>query len=392
MKLWDKGIAVDEDIEAYTVGEDPVMDLVLLPYDIQASIAHAKLLAASGFLTKDEAKKLIQGLQEILSLHKEGKFTITRADEDGHTAIEKYLTANYGDVGKKIHTARSRNDQSMVMIRLYMKDKLTETTVLVQKLCIALKEFVKKNKGIPMPGYTHMQRAMPSSVSLWASAYLDALTDDLSQIKQTIALIDQNPLGSAAGYGVPVALDRGLTTKELGFAKTQENPIYCGMSRGKFEANVLNTLSQVMVDLNKLATDLILFSTKEFGFFVLPANYCTGSSIMPQKKNPDVLELMRANYHVVVGYEIQVKGIIGNLMSGYQRDLQLTKAPLIKSFTIVLSSLSIAAKVIQGLGVQEKQLKEAMSSELYATEKVYALVKKGMSFRDAYKEVGKEFR
>ncbi|MBI2548759.1 argininosuccinate lyase [Candidatus Woesearchaeota archaeon] len=392
MKLWDKGIAVDKEIEAYTVGNDPAMDLVLLPYDIQASIAHARMLVSSGFLTKEESKKLVQGLQEILALHKQGKFVITTADEDGHTAIEKYLTEKYGEVGKKIHTARSRNDQSLVMVRLYMKEQLGETATLVQQLCTALIHFAKKNKGVPMPGYTHMQRAMPSSVSLWTSAYVDALTDDLSQIKQTMTLIDQNPLGSAAGYGVPVTIDRGLTTKELGFAKIQENPIYCGMSRGKFEANVLNTLSQVMADLNKLATDLILFSTKEFGFFVLPANYCTGSSIMPQKKNPDVLELMRANYHVVVGYEIQVKGIIGNVMSGYQRDLQLTKEPVIRGFTLVLSSLSIAAKVVQGLGVQEKHLKEAMSAELYATEKAYALVKKGMSFREAYKEVGKEFK
>jgi len=387
-KLWQKkGISLDPEVEKYTVGNDYILDLELLPYDIKASMAHAKMLAKQGYLSKEELRQLLAGLDEIFALHKNGKFVIKPEDEDCHTAIENFLVEKYGDVGKKIHTARSRNDQSMTALRLLMKDKLHTGEKRITELQKQLQSFAKKNKGKAMPGYTHMRKAMPSSVDMLFLAYNDMLKDDLAMVKAAEAIVDKNPLGSAAGYGVPLKIDRNMTTKELGFACVQENPVECANSRGKYELLVVFSLNCIMVSLNKIATDLILFTMPEFGFFSLPQNVTTGSSIMPQKQNPDVLELIRANSHVVNGNLATINGIIQNLPSGYNRDFQLTKEPLLRSLKITLDSLNMISIVIAGLKTQDPRLKAAMTEELYATEKAYKLVESGMPFREAYKKV-----
>lgn len=391
MKLWQKkGVSLDPEIERYTVGNDYILDLELLPYDIKASKAHARMLSKQGYLSRDELKQLLEGLDEIAALHVQGKFEIKPEDEDCHTAIENHLVKKFGDVGKKIHTARSRNDQSMTGLRLLMKDKLKAVEMRIAELQKELEKFGKKNKGKPMPGYTHMRKAMPSSVDMLFLSYNDMLQDDLDVLRAIEKTIDKNPLGSAAGYGVPLKIDRKMTTKELGFTKVQENPIHCANSRGKYESMVVYSLNCIMQSLNRIASDLILFTMDEFGFFELPKNVCTGSSIMPQKQNPDVLELVRANAHVVNGELVKINGIVLNLPSGYNRDFQLTKEPLIRSLNIAIDSLAVMVIVISGLKTQDTRLKAAMSKELFATEKAYKLVEKGMPFREAYKKVAEE--
>lgn len=380
-KLWKKGYGLDADVEDYTVGEDYLLDQELLPYDVQASIAHAEMLSECGYLTKEEADSIVSALKKLESLE------IKKEDEDSHTAIENYLVEKLGETGKKIHTARSRNDQCLVAMRLYFKGHLQK----LESEINALIEGLKKKKDVPMPGYTHTRKAMPSSSRMLFSAYADSLEDDLVLLQSVKKILDKNPLGSAAGYGVPLKISKQSTTSKLGFGKTQENPIHCANSRGKYELLVANLLTIIMLDLNKIASDLILFSTPEFGFFKLPKELCTGSSIMPQKVNPDPLELVRANYHVVSGYEAMIKGICSNLISGYHRDFQLTKGPALKSMKITLSSLKVMQKIISGLELDEEKMKEAMSKELYATEEAYKLVEQGIPFRDAYREVGKRF-
>ncbi len=393
MKLWNKGIELDKQVEAYTVGHDPQTDLHLLPYDCQASIAHARMLHKIGVLSETEQEQLESGLKEILALHAKGQFSIEQSDEDCHTAIEKYLTSKYGEAGKKIHTGRSRNDQVLVALALYQIDQLKAVKESVKAFVAAAAQAKKKYGSIKMAGYTHMQKAMPSSVGLWLGAYADALSDDLILIDAQLKLLDQNPLGTGAGYNIPVFdLDRKMTTKELGFSKVQENPIYAQHARGKFAAGTLSVLSAVMLDLNKFATDLTLFSMSEFGFVHLPAEFTTGSSIMPQKRNPDVCELMRAQYHVVLGEEFKVKSLISNLMHGYSRDLQLCKEPLANAMDITQASLSIATLVLGKLEFDKKKCEASLTPELYATEEAYKLVKGGMPFRDAYKKIGEKYK
>jgi len=392
MKLWDKGIETSKEMEKFTVGNDYLIDNKLVKYDCLASIAHAMMLQKAGVLNKEELQKLVEGLKEIILLDSKSAFEIKQEDEDCHTAIENYLVKKYGDIGKKIHTARSRNDQVLTAMRLYEKEELKQIKGMIIELGKALQTAIKKYGYVPIPGYTHMQKAMPTTVAVWLGSFYDALQDDIKQIDAAYLLVDQNPLGSAAGFGVPVfKIDKKMTAKLMGFSKVQENPIYCQLSRGKFEACVINALGQIMHDLNKLAADLILFSMQEFGYVTLPAEFCTGSSIMPQKKNPDVIELVRAKYHVVLGEEFKVKSLIGNLNSGYNRDMQLTKEPLFNSVDITKSSIAIMAKIISKMQINEEKCKKAMTNELYATEEAYKLVQKGMPFREAYKEVGKRF-
>lgn len=389
MKLWrKKGVNLDPDAEAYTVGMDYVLDMELLPYDIKASKAHARMLQKQGYLSRDELKALLQGLDEISRLRAQGKFTIRREDEDCHTAIESFLVERCGDAGKKIHAARSRNDQSLTALRLYMLDNLRGILDGAAGLKKALKA-LSKSKA-PMPGYTHMRKAMPSSVGMLFSAYMDMVDDDIAHIGAVISILDKNPLGSAAGYGVPLKIDRGMTTKELGFAKLQENPIHCANSRGKYESLAVSGLLSLMQSLNRMASDLMLFSMPEFGFFTLPASLCTGSSIMPQKRNPDVLELLRANAHIVHGDLLKIDSIIMGLPSGYNRDYQLTKGPLIESMGIASASLGMMTKMVSGLSIDEDALGKAMTKELYATEKAYGLIEKGMPFREAYKKIAED--
>ncbi len=392
MKLWKKNYNLNEKIEKFTVGNDYLLDQKLVKYDCIASIAHAKMLNKIGILTDEELSQLVEGLNEIIDLHSNNNFPISPGDEDCHTAIENYLTSKYGDVGKKIHTARSRNDQVLTALRLYEKDNLKQIRELLMDFKDELNRTAEKYKTISIPGYTHMQKAMPTTIGLWLNSFADAVDDDIPLLDCVFKTIDKSPLGSAAGFGVPnIKIDREYTADLLGFAKVQINPMYCQMSRGKFEFGIINVLSQVMFDLNKLSTDLILFNMKEFGFVEFPDEFCTGSSIMPQKKNPDVLELIRAKYHVVLGEEFKTKSLMGNLISGYNRDIQLTKESLINSVEITQSCLEMMILFLKGIKVNKENCQKAMSKELYATEEAYELVKKGVSFRDAYREIGEKY-
>ncbi len=393
-KLWDRagGTNTNQIIEDYTVGVDYLLDLELLPYDIKGTMAHAKMLHKIKILNAKELATLITGLNKISSLWTIGKFKIEKSQEDGHTAIETYLTENYGDVGKKVHTGRSRNDQALVMSRLFSKEKLLEIKKEIENLVKIFKEQIKKTGKINMPGYTHMQRAMPSSLGMWLGSYHDSLQDDLILLNATLQVIDQNPLGSAAGYGEnTLGLDRKFTTKELNFKRVQNNPMYCAMSRGKFENIILQAISSVMFDLGKIASDLLLFTTKEFNFFTLPDSFKTGSSIMPQKKNYDVLELVRGNIAIFNGYQSQINNVVKNLPAGYNRDFQLTKEPYMKGMKLALDTARVMSLVVKNLEAKKKNLEDACTAELYATDEALKLVKGGMNFREAYQQVKEKY-
>ncbi len=392
MKLWHKGYRLDRDVEKYTIGDDALLDRALVRYDCIASIAHAAALRKAGVLTEPERRKIVRELQRIADLSERGRFRILPGDEDGHTAIERSLISRLGNLGKKIHTARSRNDQAATAIRLYSRDKLAGVQQLIDALTLALRQRARGLRRVRMPGYTHARRAMPSSFAAWFEACAQSMRDNKIAIRAALEVLDQNPLGTGAGYGVPVfVLDRRQTARDLGFTRLQESPLYVQNSRGKFESIVVSALSNVMFDVNRMCTDLILFSMDEFGFVRLPRRFCTGSSIMPQKMNPDVLEIARAQYHVLVANEFRIKGIIGNLISGYNRDYQLTKKPLMESLEIVENTLPLMTRVIEKLEVDEGKCRAACTPEIYATEEAYKLVKSGMPFRDAYRKVAERF-
>lgn len=392
MKLWQKNYRLNKEVEKFTVGNDYLTDKNLVKYDVYGSIAHAMMLNKIGILDKQELKKLKMALKEILKLDQKNKFKIKLEDEDVHTATENYLTKKLGNLGKKIHTARSRNDQVLVDLRLYSKAKLLEAQKLVLKLASALANAAQKCKDIPMPGYTHSRKAMPSSIGLYFGSFAESLTDDLEILDEAYELNDQSPLGSGAGYGLPLNVDRQLTADLLGFQKVQNNSMYVQNSRGKFESVVIFALGNVMADLARLSNDLILFSMEEFGFFALPDEFCTGSSIMPQKKNPDVFELIRAKAAKVDANLNFVKSAAFKMQSGYNRDMQLTKEALIESFEIAVSTLNIFTAIIEKIKVSREKCIEACTKELFATEHAYDLVKKGTSFRDAYKETAKNIK
>mgnify|MGYP000876726070 FL=1 len=391
MKLWQKKYNLNAVIEKFTVGNDYLLDQELVPFDCQASKAHARMLNKIGILSDSETADLLSGIDQILDLHAKGQFIIRPEDEDCHTAIENFLTEKIGLAGEKIHTGRSRNDQVLTALRLYCKTKLNEISSAVQTTITTIAAFIEKYGEVAIPGFTHTRKAMPSSVAMWAGALQDALTDDLDLLDCARKFVDQNPLGTGAGFGVPLALDRQMTTAELQFARIQENPIYAQNSRGKFEGFALSVMSQIMYDLNKFASDLILFTMPEFNYFSLPEEFLTGSSIMPHKKNPDVLELLRAKYHAVFAYEMQVRNTPVNLISGYHRDLQLTKEAIIRAFKTTLASVQITTVLFENLSVNRKNCREAMTAELFATEKVYQLVKSGVPFREAYRQISQEY-
>ena len=346
------------------------------------------MLQEIGIISEEELRDIKTSLMDILDLHEEGKFKINKEDEDVHTAVENFLTKRLGDVGKKIHTARSRNDQILLDVRLYSKERLFEIIENVLNLCKVLLEFSKENEFVPMPGRTHTQRAMPSSVGLWASAFVESLLDDLYLLKSAFKLNNQSPLGSAASYGVNLNIDREYIASLLGFEKVQNNVLYANNSRGKIESIIIFTMSQIMMDLSKFANDLILFSIPEFNYFSLPDEFCGGSSLMPQKKNPALLELTRAKAQVVNSHCFRVAEIITSLYSGYNRDFQLTKGPLIESFDITQQTLYLLGYFIPKIKVNEEILINSFTPEIYATDRVLELVKEGVPFRDAYKEVG----
>ena len=386
-KLWEKESKVDKKIEEFTVGNDYILDEELIRYDCLGSIAHCRMLGKIGILEDKEVEKTIGILEEIIDKE---TLEILPNQEDCHTAIENYLTEKLGDIGKKIHTARSRNDQILTALRLYYLDKIDDCRNFVVGFNFSLKELSIKYETTPLPGYTHMRKAMPSSLSLWCQAFIESSEDNIILLNASKSLMDQSPLGTAAGYGVPMKLDRKFTSDELGFSRIQKNPIYAQISRGKFEVTLIHSMGQIMFDLNKLASDLILFSMPEFGFFDLPEHFCTGSSIMPQKKNPDVLEILRGKYHTVKACETEIAGLISGLGTGFHRDFQLTKEPAMRGIKTTLDSLEIASLVIKNITVNTDRCKEAMTDEIYATERAYALVKKGIPFREAYRQIGIE--
>lgn len=390
-RLWGD-TPLDGRIEGYTVGRDPQLDLRLVVYDCRGSMAHARMLGKIGLLTPPEVESLVDALTDISSLAEAGAFPIRRSQEDCHTAIEDALVERLGDTGKKIHTGRSRNDQVLTALRLLTKDALAEMSRRVEKLKGAARGFAGRYAEVSMPGYTHTRKAMPSTVGTWALALVDALEDDERLLEVALQIVDQSPLGTGAGYGVPLPLDREMTRKELGFARIQENSIYTQNSRGKFEATVLHAMGQVLLDLNRTASDLVLFSMPTFGYFRLPEDFCTGSSMMPQKRNPDVLELVRAHYHEVLAAEIQLKSSMANMIHGYHRDLQLTKEPFFRALDASLDTVAIMIPVFESLEVDAEACAEAMTPELFATQQAIKLVQeKGIPFREAYLTAKKDF-
>ncbi len=391
MKLWQKNTVLDPRIERFTVGDDPLLDGKLVRFDCEASVAHARMLGKIGVLKPGEVRRLVSGLKEIIRLDAEGKFPIRQEDEDCHTAIENRLTRILGNLGKKIHTARSRNDQVLAALRLYYKEALSACDRAALSYIRGLKRFKSGYGRIRLPGYTHTRKAMASTVGLWAGAFIESMEDDRRLLRFASEWLDQCPLGTGAGYGVPLHVDRSFTAKLLGFKRVQRNPMYVQNSRGKFESLMVHAMVQVLLDLNRAASDLIFFSMPEFGYFVLPKTFCTGSSIMPQKKNPDVLEVLRAKYHVVISYEFQVKNIIGNLLSGYNRDLQLTKMPTMKGLEITKESLSVADLIFKNLKVNEENCRKALTKDIYAAEEAHRLVRRGVPFREAYKRISKRY-
>mmetsp|Transcript_60406 Transcript_60406/g.139270 ORF Transcript_60406/g.139270 Transcript_60406/m.139270 type:complete len:405 (+) Transcript_60406:99-1313(+) len=393
MKLWQVGDGLHPLVEAYTVGCDFSIDAEhMVPYDCEASTAHAEMLQSIGILTEAELKQARQGLAEVKAAWEKGEFSVTRDQEDCHTAIEQYLTTNFGDVGKKIHTGRSRNDQSLTMLRLFMKAKLMETSEIVASVAGKFLALAGKYGDTPMPGYTHMQKAMPTKVGVWLESFAHALLDANKVVQGTSSMIDQNPLGSAAGFGINhLVLDRDKTTKLLGLGKTQENVMYCGFSRGYFEMAVLQALNLPMTIAARFATDMMMFTQQETSFFALPDHFVTGSSIMPQKKNYDLFEIMRANGKVYQGHQTQITGIISGLGSGYHRDLQITKEALVNGVTLCHQTLALLDALVPALVVNKDNLEAAMTKELFVTDEVYKRVAGGAAFREAYLQVKSEF-
>jgi argininosuccinate lyase len=390
-KLWQKGYRLNEQVERFEAAQNSILDNRLIRHDVWGSLAHVAMLRKIGILTEAEQQKLKKALCDILELEASHGFTIQPSDEDVHTSIENYLASMAGAAGKKLHMARSRNDQVLVDLRLYGKEQLHEVGAKLCTLTAALLEFAQKHANIPMPGYTHMQRAMLSSVGLWAASFAEALLDDEQLLSASYTLNDQSPLGSAAGYGVPIAIDRQYTADLLGFSRVQNNVIYVQNSRGKVEAAVVQALAQIMLDLSKLAQDILLFSTVEYGFFQVPQELCTGSSIMPQKRNLGVMELVRARTQTMLALQQQTLGIVTGLPSGYNMDYQETKRPFMEALDLVQDSLEICTLVVSNLQVNTERLVAACTFELFAADRAYELaIAANMPFRDAYRIVGAE--
>lgn len=387
-KIWQKDYELNELIEAFTVGQDYLLDQYLVPSDCAASIAHASMLTQIGILSQEEFLQLQSGLKKIIQEHQQKCFPILPSDEDCHTAIENRLTELCGEAGKKIHTGRSRNDQVITATRLYSKAFCLKLVEKGLQLVDRFLQLAKNEEKTPMPGRTHMQIAMPSSVGLWAASFAEEILDQVQQIAFLYNIIDQNPLGSAASYGVPLPLDRKMTADLMGFDRVQNNVLYANNSRGRFESLLLDGSEQMMLTFSKIAQDLILFSLPEFDYFSLPRVLCSGSSIMPQKKNPDGLELMRAKSATLSGYAQTVKNIVRSLPSGYNRDFQETKEPFIRGSRLILQAVEVLSLTIQELQVNREKLQKAFTPEIYATDKAFDLVARGMSFRDAYRQVG----
>ncbi|RJR16202.1 argininosuccinate lyase [Candidatus Microgenomates bacterium] len=389
-KLWQKHWQLDKTIEAFETKDDLVLDQKLVLFDVLGTLAYGEMLHKIGLLTAQELGQLKKGLIQILELDQQNKFQLAPGDEDVHTKIENYLTQHFGDVGQKIHTGRSRNDQVLTALRLYSKEMLVQIWEETLDAATLFLDFAQKYEFIPMPGYTHMQKAMPSSVGLWAGSFVESLLNDVEQLSSTYDLNNQSPLGSAAGYGVPLPLDRKYAQELLGFASIQNNALYCQNSRGKIEAAIIAALISVLMTINKFASDVLIFTTSEYNYFTVSETLCSGSSIMPQKKNVDIAELLRSKVHVVLGHYTQIVSLTANLPSGYNRDLQDTKKPLFESLEITLDALKVCCLLIKSLTPNKNVLENALTPEMFATHEALTLVQQGVLFRKAYAQVSKK--
>lgn len=396
MKLWQKNIASLDEVEKFTIGNDREFDVLLAPFDVLGNIAHAKMLATVGLLTNDEADQLTTELKRIYKTIQEnnntpsgnGGFTIHDDVEDVHSQIEFLLTEKLGDVGKKIHSARSRNDQVLVDIKLFLRSEIEQLVLSVQSFFELLIQQSEKHKDDLLPGYTHLQLAMPSSFGLWFGAYAESLVDDLITLQSAYQIVNKNPLGSAAGYGSSFPINRTLTTALLGFDDLHYNVVYAQMSRGKTERIVASALANIADTLAKLSMDVCLYINQNFGFISFPAELTTGSSIMPHKKNPDVFELIRSHCNQIKALPNEIMMMTTNLPSGYQRDLQLLKEHLFPAFTTLKDCINIASLMLNNIEIKKDILSDPKYKYLFSVEEVNKLVHSGMPFRDAYKKIG----
>jgi argininosuccinate lyase len=391
-RLWDKGAPLDERVLAYTAGDDYALDERLVKYDVRASIAHAEMLNAQKLLADADLNTIREGLTAIGAEHAAGQWTIELADEDGQTALEKRLTARIGAAGGRVHLGRSRNDQVLTAVRLYLLDAGRELAAAAEGCAVALDSLGARQGTLPLPGYTHMQQAMPSSVALWAGGFAAELRDDAQGLAGCARRASRSPLGSAAGYGTPgLPLDRELTRAKLGFDSVHAPVTAVQLARGKAEAQLLFECTLLMQDLGRLAADLLLFYTQEFAFVTLPASFTTGSSIMPQKRNPDVFELVRGRSAVAQACLAEVLGIFAKLPSGYQRDLQLIKPPLFRGIDLALATAGIVSVAIDGVSFRPEAVK--FDPAIHAAEEANALVaREGIPFREAYRRIGEKYR
>jgi argininosuccinate lyase len=390
MKLWDKGISINEQIERFTVGRDREMDMYLAGSDVIGTIAHCIMLGKVGLLTSDELHALRVALSEIYLEIGEGRFSIEEGIEDVHSQVEYNLTKRLGDIGKKVHSGRSRNDQVLVDLRLFTRDRLITLSQSVKKLFDVLQTQSETYKNVLLPGYTHLQIAMPSSFGLWFGAWAEALTDDMLLLQSAFNINNQNPLGSAAGYGSSFPIDRRLTTQLLGFDDLNYNVVYAQMSRGKVERITTFALSNLAATISRMANDLCLYMSQNFNFISLPAELTTGSSIMPHKKNPDIFELIRARCNRIQALPFEITITMNNLPSGYFRDMQLIKESFLPVFDEMESILDLATFMIENVIVNETILDDPKYNDLFSVEAVNETVLQGVPFRDAYKMLGQQ--
>ncbi len=389
--LWQKSTtSINQTMMQYMAGEDIILDRELIQYDITASQAHVKGLQSINILSKEESQQLIEQLDGLSSALEKGEFVLDSRFEDCHSAIEYWLVEKLSELGKKVHTGRSRNDQVLVATRLYLKDSLQAVIELCQQSAQACLVQAEKSKSQAMPGYTHLQQAVPSSAGMWFAGFAESMIDNLIALNAALELIDANPLGTAAGYGVNLPLDRELITKELNFSRLQINPIYAQNSRGKFEIAALNSMSLCLLDVRRYCWDLSIFTTQEFAMVKLPDEMMTGSSIMPNKNNPDLVELMRASYSVVQSAMVELQSLL-SLPSGYQRDLQLTKGPMLRAIKKTMDTLSIFPALIEGTQFIDEACKAKIDAPMHATDLAIELSAQGMPFRTAYQQVANSY-
>jgi argininosuccinate lyase len=389
-RLWDKGDALDPEVLAYTTGDDPEIDVWLVAEDCWGSLAHARMACEQGLLTEVDRRSIADGLRSVLAEARAEQFSIRRDEEDVHTAIENRLTRLVGEAGRRVHIGRSRNDQVLACLRLFGKRRLLDLEDAASDLASALLELAVRHERMPLPGYTHLRRAMPSSVGLWAGGFAELVTDDLELLAQARAAQDRSPLGSAAGFGVPLPLDRARTAALLGFASVQTNVQAVQSSRGKAEAQALFACVELGHTLAKLSWDLELYAAPEFGFVKLAGDVATGSSIMPQKRNPDVLELTRANSAVLESNLHRVLSVAGRLPSSYHRDYQVTKEPFIRGLRLARAMTRSMTKVVSGLEWDARACDAAVTDESFCAHRAFELAASGMPFRDAYKQTAEE--